>query len=503
MEDLAPFDARLVLGAKAAIDFANGGAAHPDADAGRQDAHAEQEEGRPAEWERHAALQRQECHQDRHRGEQKAAQHGAEEGALPASSPLCHRFFASHRLLGLLTGLDNVGNFLVTGDVVLELLQAWRELGTGAAARLEGDVVALPPFGEDALELHLTRRPIQVVADQAWVPLGDPPSVLRRGLGAKVGLGRLDVGDVEGGEELAHGGFLGERRVVDATGSRFVTLRLRVELLALSVQLLHLGSAVGGATFEVRLGFPGCPQVAAQFLDIGLAVEWEHCEAGVFLLAAAFLRDRLLECLDPLQPVPGILQAGRQQGRLERLDDAQLGLGQRRDGLPLLRELVDGGARLPCGGELSLQFRQASLEIVQRAGAPARLADPKGPFLAQAIENLLCRSVGMGRIGERDDRFLDGAGVFQAQHLAPRDARRVGVDVAADTEQLASHLQPARRIVVEAVAKLGASAGVEHANRLRVEIALDAELGPVLERDLDRQPEVAALPWAPAVGAFH
>ena len=57
--------------------------------------------------------------------------------------------------------------------------------------------------------------------------------------------------------------------------------------------------------------------------------------------------------------------------------------------------------------------------------------------------------------------------------------------------------------MVEAVAKLGASAGVEHANRLRVEIALDAELGPVLERDLDRQPEVAALPWAPAVGAFH
>ena len=109
----------------------------------------------------------------------------------------------------------------------------------------------------------------------------------------------------------------------------------------------------------------------------------------------------------------------------------------------------------------------------------------------------------MRRIRQGDDRLLDGAGVFQAQHLAPRDARRVGVDVAADTEQLASHLQPARRIVVEAVAQLGASADVEHANRLRVKIALDPELGPVLEYDLERHPEVAALPWAPAVGAFH
>ena len=282
-----------------------------------------------------------------------------------------------------------------------------------------------------------------------------------------------------------------------------MTLRLRVELLALSVQLLHLGSAVGGATFEVRLGFPGCPQVAAQFLDIGLAVEWEHCEAGVFLLAAAFLRDRLLECLDPLQPVPGILQAGRQQGCLERLDDAQLGLGQRRDGLPLLRELIDGGARLSRGGELTLQFRQASLQIMQGTGAPARLADAMGPFLAQAIENLLRRSVGMRRIGEGDDRLLDGAGVFQAQYLAPRDARRVGVDVAADTEQLASYLQSARGIVVEAVAEFGASADVEHANRLGVEIALDPELGPVLEHHFERQPEVPALPWTPAVGAFQ
>src|SRR5207249_7649580 len=205
------------------------------------------------------------------------------------------------------------------------------------------------------------------------------------------------------------------------------------------------------------------------------AVEREHREARVFLLAAAFFRDRLLECLDPLQPVPGILQAGRQQGRLQRLDDAQLGLGQRRDCLPLLRELIDGGARLPRGGELPLQFRQASLQIVQGAGATARLADALGPFLAQSVEYFLRRSVGVRRVRQGDDRLLDGAGVFQAQYLAPRDACRVGVDVAADTEQLASYLQPARCVVVEAVAQLGAGADVEHADCLRVKIALDPE----------------------------
>src|SRR2546425_42711 len=128
--------------------------------------------------------------------------------------------------------------------------------GARAAPRLEGDVVPFPPFGEDALELHLTRGPVQVVANQARVPLRDPPSVLGGGLGTEVEVGRLGVGDVERGEELAHSGLLGERGVVNAAGSRFMTLCLGLQLLALSVQLLHLGSTVGRAMFEVPLSLP-------------------------------------------------------------------------------------------------------------------------------------------------------------------------------------------------------------------------------------------------------
>ena len=57
--------------------------------------------------------------------------------------------------------------------------------------------------------------------------------------------------------------------------------------------------------------------------------------------------------------------------------------------------------------------------------------------------------------------------------------------------------------MVEAVAEFVASTDVEHANRVGVEIALDPELGPVLEHHFERQPEVPALPWTPAVGAFQ
>jgi hypothetical protein len=185
------------------------------------------------------------------------------------------------------------------------------------------------------------------------------------------------------------------------------------------------------------------------------------------------------------------------------LDDPQLGLGQCRNGLSLLRQLVDGGSCLAGGRKLSLQLGQASLEIVQWAGAPARLADPMGPLLAEAIEHFLRRPVGVRRVREGDDRLLDRAGVFQAQHLAARDTRRVGVDIAADAEQLASDLQSARGIPLEAVAQLRARAHVEDANRLGVEVALDAQLSPILQDDLQRQPEVAALPGAPPVGALH
>ncbi|HEV2922793.1 MAG TPA: hypothetical protein VGW98_02080 [Solirubrobacteraceae bacterium] len=77
-----------------------------------------------------------------------------------------------------MTALDDVGHFLVAGDVVFELLEARRQLGARPAACLERDVVALVPFGEDALEFHLTGGPVEVVPDQAWVPLRDPASLV-------------------------------------------------------------------------------------------------------------------------------------------------------------------------------------------------------------------------------------------------------------------------------------------------------------------------------------
>jgi hypothetical protein len=307
LEDLATLDPRLVLGAEPAIDLANGGAAHPDADAGGQDTHAKEEEGRPAEWKGHAPLQGEEGNQNGHGGEQQPTQQCPQEGALPASGALGHRLLASHRFLGLLTVLDDVGDFFVAGDVVFELLQARRQLGARPAACLERDVVALVPFREDALEFHLTGGPVEVVPDQARVPLRDPPSLLRRGLGPEVDLGRLGVGDVECGKELPDGGLVAERRLVDAAGSRFVALGLGIELLALRLELLHLRTRVRRPAFEVRLRLPRCAQVAPQFLHLRLAVEGKHRETGVLLLTGAFLGERVIERVDPLQPVTRIL----------------------------------------------------------------------------------------------------------------------------------------------------------------------------------------------------
>src|ERR1700694_75532 len=134
------------------------------------------------------------------------------------------------------------------------------------------------------------------------MPLRNAPSVLRGRLGTKVDLGRLGVGDVERGDELADGRLLAQCGGVDAARSRLVAERLGVECRALRLELLHLGRRAGRATLEVRLGLPGCPEVAPEFLDLSLTVEREHGEAGVLLLAAALLGNRLLQRLDALQP---------------------------------------------------------------------------------------------------------------------------------------------------------------------------------------------------------
>src|SRR5207249_1930588 len=82
-------------------------------------------------------------------------------------------------------------------------------------------------------------------------------------------------------------------------------------------------------------------------------------------------------------------------------------------------------------------------------------------------------------------------------------ARRVGVDVPAHAQKLASRLQDTRGIPIEAVGEVGAGADVGHARRFLIEISLDAELGSVVELEFQRQSEVASLPWSPAIGSLH
>ena len=111
---------------------------------------------------------------------------------------------------------------------------------------------------------------------------------------------------------------------------------------------------------------------------------------------------------------------------------------------------------------------------MQRAGAAARLSDALRPFLTEPIEHGLRGPVGMRRVRQCHDRFLDAAGVLETQHLAARDAGGVGVDVAADAEQLPSNLEPTPGVALEPVVQLRAVGEVEHPNRVGVEVALDA-----------------------------
>src|SRR5439155_8760048 len=85
LEDFTAFLTSVILGSKPAVHLTHRGAPNPDADAGGKHPHAQQEEGSPAEIERRAALQSEKRHQDRERGEQESAQHGAQEGSLTAA----------------------------------------------------------------------------------------------------------------------------------------------------------------------------------------------------------------------------------------------------------------------------------------------------------------------------------------------------------------------------------------------------------------------------------
>ena len=67
-------------------------------------------------------------------------------------------------------------------------------------------------------------------------------------------------------------------------------------------------------------------------------------------------------------------------------------------------------------------------------GAPPRLADPVHALLAEPVEHALSGAVGMRRVGQRHDHFLDTAGIFQPHHLGPGDTRGIGIDIPAHAQ---------------------------------------------------------------------
>src|SRR2546427_2730574 len=107
------------------------------------------------------------------------------------------------------------------------------------------------------------------------MPLGDAAGLFGGRLRSEGALGRLRVTDIERGKQLAPGGLLSEGRRIDAAGSRFIALGLRLQRRPLRLQLLHLGRNIGRPTPELVLSLTGCPQVTAQLLDRGLAIEGE------------------------------------------------------------------------------------------------------------------------------------------------------------------------------------------------------------------------------------
>ena len=242
--------------------------------------------------------------------------------------------------------------------------------------------------------------------------------------------------------------------------------------------------------------------MTAQLLDLRLPIEREHGKTGVFVLPAPFLVDRLLDGLRPVEPVTRFLQARAEHRGVQGLDDAQLGLGQRPDRFALLRQFVDRGAGLPGGGELSFQVRQPAFQVVERPGASTRLTDPVHALLAKPVQHALRGPVRVRGIGQGDDHFLDAARIFEAHHLAAGDAGGIRVDVTADAQQLPPKLDCTRGVPLEAVGKVGAGADIGDTGGFRIEISLNPELGSIVEREFQRQPEVATLPWSPAIGSL-
>ena len=125
------------------------------------------------------------------------------------------------------------------------------------------------------------------------------------------------------------------------------------------------------------------------------------------------------------------------------------------------------------------------------------------PLLAKPVEDPLRRPVRGRRVRQGGNRFLDAARIFEPHHLAARDAGGVGIDVAADAQQLASQLHVASGVVVEPFTQVSPGADVRDPDRLGIEVSLDAQLAPVFQLELEGQTEIATLPWAPSIGTLH
>ena len=282
-------------------------------------------------------------------------------------------------------------------------------------------------------------------------------------------------------------------------GRGFLLRRLDRQPGALGLQLRHLVPDLPGTLAEVGLRLLGGPQMAAQLLDCRMLLQREGGEAGVGLQPLLLRGDQGLELAGTLQPAPGVVQAGVEERRLQGLHDRELGVRQGRDRLPLDRQLLDGAPRLAGGCQLALQLHEPALEVPQGPGAGARPADAPGSLFAKSIEHRLGGAVRLGGIGERGDRLLDAARVFQPHHLAARDAGGIAVDLARDPQQAAADRGPAGSLAVEARCDVVSAGQVSDPHSVGVEVALDQEPGAVLHLDFERDRVRPLLPGPPAL----
>jgi len=139
---------------------------------------------------------------------------------------------------------------------------------------------------------------------------------------------------------------------------------------------------------------------------------------------------------------------------------------------------------------------------VERPTAGTRTPDPGDAFIAQPVQDTLRGAVGVRRIRESRNCFLDTAGVLQPHHLAPGDACGVGVDLTRNAQQFTSDLDAAEWVPLEAIAQLLPATKVGHVHRLAIEIPFDPQRGTILQLEFESEAKMATLPGAPALASL-